>query len=117
MEGFNGGAGHAAGGAVLLTALMSRQITKALASHETDRARLPPSRLLKNVYTPLLYSSSIDGLCHGAKLEIKKKVVRIESARELCVMYMAINKVLHDTYMIHGAGVLSIINTILLELI
>ena len=33
-EGFNGGAGRAAGGAVLfdLTALMSRQITKALAS-------------------------------------------------------------------------------------
>ena len=41
-EGFNGGAGHAAGGAVLfdLTAVMSRQITKALASHKTDRARL-----------------------------------------------------------------------------
>ena len=28
-----------------------------------------------------LYSSSIDGLRHGAKLEIKKKVVHIESAR------------------------------------
>ena len=41
-EGFNGGAGRAAGGAVLfdLTAVMSRQITKALASRETDRARL-----------------------------------------------------------------------------
>ena len=43
MEGFNGGTGRAAGGAVLfdLTAVMSRQITKALASRETDRARLP----------------------------------------------------------------------------
>ena len=42
-KGFNGGAGHAAGGAVLfdLTAVMSRQITKALASRETDHARLP----------------------------------------------------------------------------
>ena len=30
-------------------------------------------------------------------LKLKKKVVRIESPRELCVMYMAINKVLHDT--------------------
>ena len=42
-EGFNGGVGRAAGGAVLfdLTAVMSRQITKALASRETDRARLP----------------------------------------------------------------------------
>ena len=58
-EGFDGGeeacsAGRAAGGAVLLfdliaggaglfdlTAVMSRQITKALASRETDRARLP----------------------------------------------------------------------------
>ena len=47
-EGFDGGeeacsAGRAAGGAVLfdLIALMSRQITKALASRETDRARLP----------------------------------------------------------------------------
>ena len=29
----------------------------------------------------LLYNSSIDGLRHGAKLEIKKKVVHIESAR------------------------------------
>ena len=29
----------------------------------------------------LLYSSSIDGLRHGAKHEIKKKVVHIESAR------------------------------------
>ena len=43
MEGFNGGAGRAAGDAVLfdLTAVMSRQITKALASRETDQARLP----------------------------------------------------------------------------
>ena len=47
-EGFDGGeeacsAGRAAGGAVLfdLTAVMSRQITKALASRETDQARLP----------------------------------------------------------------------------
>ena len=74
-KGFNGGAGRAAGSAVLfdLTALMSRQITKALASHETDRARLPRPSLLKNVYTPLLYSSSIDGLLHGAKIEIKKR--------------------------------------------
>ena len=88
-EGFNGGVGRAAGGAVLfdLTTVMSRQITKALASHETDRARLPRPSLLKNVYTPLLYSSSIDGLRPGAKLEIKKKVVHIESARELCVIH------------------------------
>ena len=48
MEGFDGGeeacsVGHVAGGAVLfdLTAVMSRQITKALASRETDQARLP----------------------------------------------------------------------------
>ena len=43
MEGFNGGVGREAGDAVLfdLTAVMSRQITKALASSETDRARLP----------------------------------------------------------------------------
>ena len=47
-EGFDGGeevcsVGRAAGGTVLfnLTTLMSRQITKALASRETDRARLP----------------------------------------------------------------------------
>ena len=47
-EGFDGGeeacsAGRAAGGAVLvdLTTLMSHQITKALASRETDQARLP----------------------------------------------------------------------------
>ena len=47
-EGFNGGEeacspGRAADGAVLfdLTAVMSCQITKALASRETDRARLP----------------------------------------------------------------------------
>ena len=42
-EGFNGAAECAAGGAVLidLTTVMSRQITKALASRETDRARLP----------------------------------------------------------------------------
>ena len=47
-EGFDGGeeacsAGRAAGSPVLLdlTAVMSHQITKALASRETDRARLP----------------------------------------------------------------------------
>ena len=47
-EGFDGGeeaysAGRAAGSVVLfdLTAVMSRQITKALTYRETDRARLP----------------------------------------------------------------------------
>ena len=51
MEGLNGGVGRAAGGAVLfdLTAVMSRQVTKALASRETNRARLPSSLL--NMYT------------------------------------------------------------------
>ena len=44
---------------------------------------------------------------------MKKERERVE----YYVSYMAINKVLHDTYMIHGAGVLSIINTVLLELI
>ncbi len=29
----------------------------------------------------IFYSSSIDGLRHGGKIEIKKKVVHIESAR------------------------------------
>ena len=56
---------------------MSRQITKALASRETDQARLPLPLPFKKCI--LLYSSSIDGLRHGAKLEIKKKVVHIES--------------------------------------
>ena len=52
MEGFNGGAGRAAGGAVLfdLTTLMSRQITKALASRETDRARLPGPLAFSKMY-------------------------------------------------------------------
>ena len=73
MEGFNGGARRAAGGAVLfdLTAVMSRQITKAHASRETDQARLPRLQPFKKYI--LLYSSSIDGLRHGAKLEIKKR--------------------------------------------
>ena len=56
-EGFNGGAGRAAGGVVLfdLTAVMSRQITKALASRETDRARLPRPLAFKKC----IYSTSV----------------------------------------------------------
>ena len=52
MEGFNGGAGRAAGGVVLfdLTAVMSCQITKALASRETDRARLPLPLAFEKMY-------------------------------------------------------------------
>ena len=50
---------------------MGRQMTKALASLETDQARLPRPLAFKKCI--LLYSSSIDGLRHGAKLEIKKK--------------------------------------------
>ena len=56
-EGFDGGeeacsAGRAAGGAILfdLTAVMSRQITKALASRETDQARLPCPLAFKKMY-------------------------------------------------------------------
>ena len=71
---------------------MSRQITKALASHETDQARLARPLAFKKMYTPLLYSSSIDGLRHGAKLEIKKKVVHIENARRQIMHIVLLKK-------------------------
>ena len=69
---------------------MGRQMTKALASLETDQARLPRPLAFKKCI--LLYSSSIDGLRHGAKLEIKKKVVHIESARRQIMHIVLLKK-------------------------
>ena len=74
-EGFNGGTGHAAGGAVLfdLTTLMSHQITKALASRETDRARQPHPLAFLKMYILLFCTIVVSMDCAmEQKLKLKK---------------------------------------------
>ena len=81
-EGFNGGAGRAAGGTVLfdLTVVMSHQITKALASRETDRARLPRPLTFKKMNI-LHFCTVVVSMDCAMEQNLKKKVVHIESAR------------------------------------
>ena len=57
--------------------------------------------LLKNVYSPLLYSSSIDGLRHGAKLEIKKKGGTYRERSSSNYAYNTIKKACHNNGVQH----------------
>ena len=78
---------------------MSHQITKALASRETDQARLPRPLDFKKCI--LLYNSSIDGLRHGAKLEIKKGGTYIERSSPNYA-YSTIKKASHNNGVQHN---------------